>query len=59
MRITIDRNGGSVHITVEQEPIPPERCKLASAAIGGAVLLGLTHMVGFWAIPWMVGAHGN
>lgn len=44
----------------EREPMSPERfnalCKLACAAIGGAVLLGAVHMVGFWAIPWAVGA---
>lgn len=43
----------------ETEPMSPERftalCNLAGAAIGGAVLLGATHMVGFWAIPWAVG----
>lgn len=39
----------------EREPMPPERfsavCKLAGAAIGGAV-----RMVGIWAIVWAVGA---
>ena len=40
--------------------MPPERfsavCKLAGAAIGGAVLLGAVRMVGIWAIVWAVGA---
>ena len=44
----------------EREPMPPERfsavCKLAGAAIGGAVLLGAVRMVGIWAIVWAVGA---
>ena len=44
----------------ERQPMPAERfnalCKLAGAAIGGAVLLGAIHMVGFGAIPWGVGA---
>lgn len=44
----------------QQEPMSPERfsivCKLAGAAIAGAVFLGVVHMVGFWAIPWAVGA---
>lgn len=44
----------------EKEPMSPERfaavCKLAGAAIGGAVFLGVVHLVGFWAVPWAVGA---
>lgn len=44
----------------ENQPMPPERfnalCKLAGSAIGGTVLLGAIHLVGFWAIPWAVGA---
>lgn len=44
----------------QREPMSPERfstvCKLVGAAIGGAVFLGVVHMVGFWAIPWAVGA---
>lgn len=44
----------------EREPMSPERfnalCKLVGAAIGGIVLLGAIHLVGFWAIPWTVGA---
>lgn len=56
MKITIDRSGDVVHTTIEPVPLPPERfealCKLAGAAIGGAVLLGVVRMVGFWAIPW-------
>lgn len=60
MKITIDRNGDDIHMTVDREPMTPERfkvmCKLAGAAIGGAVLLGAIHMVGFWAIPCGMGA---
>lgn len=44
----------------ERELMHPERfsavCKLAGAAIGGAVLLGAVRMVGIWAIVWAVGA---
>lgn len=61
MRITTDRSGDVTHTTIELMPMSTERfkaiVKLAEIAIGGAVLLGLTHMVGFWAIPWMVGAY--
>lgn len=60
MKITIDRNGKGAHVVIEREPMPPERfkalCNLAFAAIDGGVLLGVIHMVGFWAIPWAVGA---
>lgn len=60
MRITIDRIGDDVRLQLERDPMPPERfnavCKLAGAAIAGAVLLGAVHLVGFWAIPWAVGA---
>ncbi len=60
MKITLDRTGDDVHIQVERDPMPPERftalCRLAGAAIGGAVFLGVVHMVGVWAIPWAVGA---
>lgn len=60
MKVTIDRTGDDVHVQLEQEPMPPERfaavCKLLGSAIGGAVLLGAIRMVGFWAIPWAVGA---
>ncbi len=59
MKITIDRSGDDVHFVVEREPMSPERfkavCKLVGTAIGGAVLLGAIHLVGFWAIPWSVG----
>lgn len=48
------------HFEYKTEPMSPERfevvCKLVGAAIGGAVLLGAIHLVGFWAIPWSVGA---
>ena len=60
MKITIDRSENGVHTTIEREPMPPERfravVKLAGFAIGGAVLLGAIALVGFWAIPWAVGA---
>lgn len=58
MKIKLDVD--SRVLEYEREPMPPERfnalCKLAGAAIGGAVLLGAVHLVGFWAIPWTVGA---
>ena len=60
MRITIDRSGDVTHTTIEREPMPPERfeavVKLAGLAIGGIVLLGLTRMVGMWAIGGAVAA---
>lgn len=60
MRITVDRIGDDVRVQLEREQMPPERfnalCKLAGSAIGGTVLLGAIHLVGFWAIPWAVGA---
>lgn len=48
MKITLDADDR--HFEYEVNPL------LAGAAIGGAVLLGAIHMVGFWAIPWAVGA---
>lgn len=60
MKITIDHTGDDVHIELKREPMPPERfnalCKLALAAIGAGVSLGAVALVGFWAIPWSVGA---
>lgn len=58
MKIRLDVDNRSFEY--EREPMPPERfsavCKLAGAAIGGAVLLGAVRMVGIWAIVWAVGA---
>lgn len=58
MKIKLDVD--SRVLEYERDPMSPERfstvCKLVGAAIGGAVLLGAIHMVGFWAIPWAVGA---
>ena len=58
MKIRLDVDNRSFEY--EREPMPPERftavCKLARAAIGGAVLLGAVRMVGIWAIVWAVGA---
>lgn len=58
MKIKIDVDDR--HFEYEREPMPKERfcvlCKLAGAAIGGAVLLGAIRMVGVWAIAWAVGA---
>lgn len=60
MKIMISRNADGVHMELEREPMPLERftalCKLALAAIGGGVSLGAAALVGFWAIPWSVGA---
>lgn len=45
---------GDRSIEFERQPMPPERftalCKLAGAAIGGLVLLGLVHMTGVMSI---------
>lgn len=58
MKFRLEMDGKTFEF--ERQPMPPERfnalCKLAGAAIGGAVLLGAIHLVGFWAIPWAVGA---
>lgn len=58
MKIKLDVD--SRVLEYEREPMSPERfstvCKLVGTAISGAVLLGAIHMVGFWAIPWAVGA---
>lgn len=58
MKIRLDVDNR--HFEYETEPMSEDRfnalCKLAGAAIGGAVLLGAIHMVGFWAVPWAVGA---
>lgn len=58
MKIHLEHNGTVFEF--DRQPMPPERfnalCKLAGAAIGWAVLLGAIHLVGFWAIPWGVGA---
>ena len=60
MKITINRNGDDVHIEVERHSMSESRfralCTLLLAAIGGGVLLGAIALVGFWAIPWAVGA---
>lgn len=48
------------HFEYETEPMTPERfkivCNLVGGAIGGAVFLGAIYLVGFWAVPWGVGA---
>lgn len=58
MKIHFEHNGTS--FTFERHQMEPERfqrmCNLAFAAVGGGVLLGAIHLVGFWAIPWAVGA---
>lgn len=58
MKIRLDMDDR--HFEYETEPMSPERfnalCKLVGAAIAGAVILGAIHLVGFWAIPWAVGA---
>lgn len=60
MKVTIDRTGDDVHISLERDPLPPERfsalCKLARATIGGAVFLGVVYLAGFWVVPWAVAA---
>lgn len=58
MKIRLDVD--DQHFEYETEPMTPERfkivCKLVGAAIGGGVLLGAIALVGFWAVPWGVGA---
>ena len=58
MRIRFERDG--TVLEYETKPMSPERfkavCVLVGAAIGGAVFLGAVYLVGFWAIPWSVGA---
>ena len=60
MKITTDRSGDVTHTTIELVPMSQKRfeavCNLVGLAIGGAVLLGAIALVGFWAIPWAVGA---
>ena len=50
----------STAFTLESTPMEPERfnalCKLAVAAVGAGVSLGAVALIGFWAIPWSVGA---
>lgn len=48
MKITLDADDR--HFEYEVNPM------LAGTAIGGVVLLGAIHMVGFWAIPCGMGA---
>ena len=44
---------------LERQPMPPERfailCKLAGAAIGGAVLVAQVRMLGIWGLVWPIG----
>ncbi len=51
---------GDIVFECERDPMPEGRfralCSLAGAAIAGGVLLGAIALVGFWAIPWVVGA---
>ena len=58
MKIRLEVGGKAFEY--QREPMSPERfsivCKLVGVAIAGAVLLGAIHLVGFWAIPWAVGA---
>lgn len=46
----------SVVIEYKRTPMEPERftalCKLAGAAIGGAVLVALGYLLGTWGIFW-------
>ncbi len=58
MRIRFERDG--TVLEYETKPMSPDRfkavCVLVDAAIGGAAFLGAVYLVGFWAIPWAVGA---
>lgn len=59
MRIRIEHNGKSFEY--ERTPMKEERffalCKLVGLAIGGIVLLGLTQLVGTWAVGGAVAAY--
>ncbi len=51
---------GDIVFEYEHLPMPEGRfralCCLALVAIAGGVLLGAVALVGFWVIPWAVGA---
>lgn len=51
---------GDRSIEFEHQPMPPEQfsavCKLAGAAICGAVLVALVHMLDVQGLAWAVGA---
>ena len=57
MRIRLEHNGTVFEF--ERRPMEIGRftvlCKLAGAAVGGAVLVALVHMLGVWGIVWPVG----
>lgn len=54
MRIRLERNGTLFEL--ERRPMEIGRfallCRLAGAAIGGAVLVALVHMLGLWGLIW-------
>ena len=58
MKIKLEVDGKSFEF--EREPMSLERftaiCKLVALAITGTTLLVAIHLVGFWVIPWGVGA---
>ena len=57
MKIRLEHNGTVFEF--ERRPMEIGRftvlCKLAGAAVGGAVLVALVHMLGVWGIVWPVG----
>ena len=57
MRIRLEHNGTVFEF--ERRPMEIGRfailCKLAGAAVGGAVLVALVRMLGVWGIVWPVG----
>ena len=58
MKICLEH--GKTVFEYERRPMPEGRFRalyaLSLAAIGGGVSLGAVALVGFWAIPWSVGA---
>ena len=57
MKIHIEHN--DTVFEYEHRPMPEGRfralCSLMLSVIGGAVLLGLVHMLGVWGLVWPVG----
>ena len=47
---------GDSYLEIERRPLSKKRfkcvCRLAGAAIGGAVLVALVHMLGLWGLLW-------
>ena len=54
MKIILSRSDN--YLEIERRPLSKKRfkcvCWLAGAAIGGAVLVALVHMLGLWGLLW-------